>query len=108
MDTSTNQEKNQTQEYQEWVAALDKLPFLERAKRMKDKIVESDELSADDKKFFTDCFLYVCDLYKKNKPLDSNLLRIHLGIKGYDQRQPQKMEQFIRTLMLLGLCGFEF
>lgn len=100
--------KQEEEEYRKWQEEIDKLPFIERAARMKDKILESDELSADDKKFLSDCFDYVRELYQKGKELDTNLLRIHMGLKGYDERQPQKMDQFIRTLMLLGLCGFQF
>ena len=87
METN-NQEKKEQEEYQKWMDELDKLPFIERAVRMKDKIIESDELGPDDKKFFADCFDYVRDLYNKNKPLDCNLLKIHMGLRGYNEQQP--------------------
>ena len=102
------EKRNEQEDYQKWVEEIHKLPFIERAVKMKDKIIESDELALGDKKFFQDCFDYVKDLHLKNKDLDCNLLKIHMGLKGYDERQPQKMEQFIRTLMLLSLCGFSF
>ena len=102
------QEQQEQEEYQKWMDELDKLPFIERAVRMKDKILESDELQAADKKFFETCFEYVCDLHRKGKDLDCNLLKIHMGLKGFNEQQPQKMEQFIRPLMLLSLCGFQF
>ena len=94
-------------EYEEWKKKLESLPFLEQANMLKNKILESDELSPNDRAYFQDCFDYVCSLFKKNKPLDCNLLKIHMGLKGHD-KEPQKIEQFIRTLMLLSLCGFQF
>ncbi len=81
-----NQEKNTQEDYQKWLDEIDTLPFIERAAKVKEKILESDELGEPDKKFFVDCFDYVKSLYQKNKELDTNLLKIHMGIKGYDER----------------------
>lgn len=106
-----NQEKNNTTAapnagYEQWVAGFDGLSFIERAVRIKDKLFESPELTTADKKMFDICFEYVCELQQKNKPLETNLLKIRLQMKGYNTEQ--HMEQFIRTMMLLSVCGFQF
>lgn len=92
----------------EWKASFEGLSFTQQAEKIRDKILESNELSASQREFFKDTFNYVMNLYSKGKPLDTELLRIHYGITQKTEGYPQKIEQFIRTLMLLSLCGFEF
>ena len=93
---------------EQWKASFEGLTFEQQAEKIRDKILESDELDAKQREFFKDTFAYVMNLYSQGKPLDSNLLRIHYGITQNIEGYPQKIEQFIRTLMLLSLCGFEF
>ena len=93
-------------EYEQWIAGFEGLSFMERATKIKDKLFESPELTADDKRMFDICFEYVAELYQKGKSLETNLLKIRLQMKGYNAEQ--HMEQFIRTLMLLSICGFQF
>lgn len=107
-NTTTNQSQRQKTDsaYEEWVAGFEGLSFMERAIKIKDKLFESPELSTEDKQMFDICFEYVAELYQKEKPLETNLLKIRLQMKGYNTEQ--HMEQFIRTLMLLSICGFQF
>jgi hypothetical protein len=93
---------------EDWKQSLENLSFEERAVKIKDKILESDELDKQQRDFFNDTFQYVMNLYHHNKPLDTNLLRIHYGITQGTSEYPQKIQQFIRMLMLLSLCGFQF
>ena len=72
------------------------------------KIRDAKTLAEAQREFFKDTFNYVMNLYSKGKPLDTELLRIHYGITQKTEGYPQKIEQFIRTLMLLSLCGFEY
>ena len=54
--------------------------------------------------YFQDCFDYVFKLYKTNKPLEINLLKIYLEqVKDYKNI---KMDVFITTMILLSFCGF--
>lgn len=88
---------------EEWQKYLDTLSFENRAIEIKNKILDGleDETS---KQCFQDCFEYVLNLYKQNKPLEANLFRIHLeDIKGYKNI---KLEEFIRIILLLSYCGF--
>ena len=102
-----DQEKNNTDNsYEQWVSGFDGLSFIERAVRIKDKLFESPELTEEDKKMFDICFEYVSELHRKGKPLETNLLKIRLQMKGYNAEQ--HMDQFIRTMMLLSICGFQF
>ena len=92
-------------EFEEWKKELQTLNFEEYAVYMKDKILQDniDDLS---KNYFQDCFDYVLKLYKSGKPLELNLLKIYLEqIKNYKNI---KMDDFIRTIILLGFCGFNF
>ena len=92
-------------EFEKWKNDLQNLTFEEYAIYMKNKILQDniDELS---KNYFQDCFDYVLKLYKSNKPLELNLLKIYLEqIKNYKNI---KMDDFIRTIILLGFCGFNF
>ena len=101
-------EKQIKESLEDWKDSLENLSFEERANKIKDKILESEELGKEQRDFFNDTFSYVMNLYHHNKPLDTNLLRIHYGITQGTSGYPQKIQQFIRTLMLLSLCGFEF
>jgi hypothetical protein len=92
--------------FEEWNKKLETLDFEKRAEMIKDKILESDELDKVSKRYFSDSFAYVMGLYKSGKPLDTNLMRIHIvDIKGYKEF---RMEEFNRVLMMLSLCGFCF
>lgn len=98
------QKKEET--YDEWKAGFEGLDFEHSAIRFRDKILESPELDAKSRKYFKDCFNYVMEQYKANKPLLTSLLKIHLvDIKGYKQLT---VEEFSRMLALLSLCGFAF
>jgi hypothetical protein len=88
-----------------WKESLKNMSFEDYAITIKNKILE-DNLNTESKQYFCDCFDYVFNCYKKNKPLELNLIKIYLeDIKGYKNI---KMEEFIRTLLLLNLCGFSF
>lgn len=92
-------------DFEKWKQELQNLSFEEFAVQMKDKILtdNSDELS---KQYFQDCFDYVFKLYKTGKPLEVNLLKIYLEqVKNYKNL---KMIEFIRTIILLSFCGFNF
>lgn len=101
-------EDNRKETVDEWKASFEGLSFQQQAEKIRDKIIESNELSPQQREFFKDTFAYVMNLYSKGKPLDTELLRIHYGITQNTEGYPQKIEQFIRTIMLLSLCGFEF
>lgn len=99
-------EQNNKESYENWIKGFEGLSFEDSAKRYRDKIIESPELDKKSKKYFTDAFEYILDLQKKNKPLDVKQMKIHMcDIKGYEALT---LEEFTRTLLLLGLCGFEF
>lgn len=88
---------------EEWQRYLDTLSFDDRCIEIKNKIAEGipDDYS---KQFFIDCFNYVYNLYKQNKVLDVNLLKIHLeDIKGYKHI---KFEEMLKIMFLLAYCGF--
>lgn len=110
MNTIENNQSTTSQqsdsEYEKWIAGFEGLSFMERAIKIKDKLFESPELSDEDKHMFDICFEYVAELYQKGKSLETNLLKIRLQMKGYNAEQ--HMDQFIRTLMLLSICGFQF
>ena len=92
-------------DFENWKKELQNLTFEEYAVLMKDKILQ-DNTDTLSKTYFQDCFDYVLKLYKSNKPLELNLLKIYLEeIKNYKNI---KMEDFIRTIILLGFCGFNF
>ena len=103
-----NVEENKKETVEQWKESLQGLPFEEQAIRIRDKILESDELDPQQREFFKDTFQYVMELYRNGKPLDTNLLRIHYGITQGTKEYPQKIQQFIRMMMLLSLCGFNF
>ena len=106
MNTTENKQSQPDSEYEKWIAGFEGLSFMERAIKIKDKLFESPELSDEDKHIFDICFEYVAELYQKGKSLETNLLKIRLQMKGYNAEQ--HMDQFIRTLMLLSICGFQF
>ena len=74
LNQSQTQKTNST--YEEWVAEFEGLSFIERAIKIKNKLFESPELSTEDKQMFDICFEYVTELYQKEKPLETNLLKI--------------------------------
>lgn len=90
----------------EWTAGFEGLSFEESANRIKDKILESPEFDDKSRNYFTDAFNYVMSVYKSGKPLDTELMRIHMvDIK---QHTGMSLQDFTRVLMLLSLCGFKF
>lgn len=100
------EQNSKDKEYQDWLDGFDKLDFEGRARRFKDKILESDELDDSSRSYFSDAFEYVVSLYKSGKPLDTNLLKIHMTeIKNH---KDTTIEGFARTMILLSLCGFDF
>jgi hypothetical protein len=96
----------ENKDLEEWKKGFEGLTFQESARRIRDKILESSELDSDSKRYFSECFNYVEELQTKGKHLDSNLLKIHMEMNGF--KGEPKMEQFVRTLMLLSLCGYNF
>lgn len=101
-------EKDENKEcgYDEWLAGFEGLDFERTAERIRDKLLESPEFDSKSQKFFKDAFAYVMNLHKQNKPLNTNLMRIHMvDIKGY---KGLTVEEFGRTLLLLSMCGFSF
>ena len=72
--------QEEARKYQEWKDQFDGLSFEESAIKIKDKILESNELDKTQRDFFQDTFDYVMGLYHQGKPLDTNLLRINYGI----------------------------
>lgn len=91
---------------EEWCAGFENLNFEQSAERMRDQILKSPELDKKSRQYFTDAFAYVMRLHKENKPLDTNLMRIHMvDIKGY---KGISVQEFGRVLLLLAFCGFEF
>ena len=103
---SFNMTQEEAKKLQQWKDEFEGLSFEESAVKIKNKILESDELDKTQRDFFQDTFDYVMGLYHQKKPLDTNLLRIHYGITQGTSGYPQKIQQFIRTIMLLSLCGF--
>lgn len=92
--------------FEEWKAGFEGLTFEQTATRMRDKILESPELDSDSRKYFTDLFDYVMKQHLAGRPLDTNLMKIHMTeIKNHGDI---KLEQFGRALLLLSLCGFQF
>ena len=91
---------------EEWISGFDGLTFEESAIRVKNKILESTELDQKSKSYFTDAFNYVMNLHQSNKPLDVNLMRIHMTeVKNYTMLT---FDDFTKVLLMLGLCGFQF
>lgn len=92
--------------YEQWISRLETLSFEDRAIELKNKILESPELADESRRYFNDCFNYVMEQYKYNKPLSTSLMKIHLvDIKGYKQLTVQELS---RIMIMLGLCGFSF
>ena len=90
-------------DFEEWQQRLYKMDFDTFVFEMKDKVLNSN-MDKESKQQFSDCFDYVYKLYKNNKPLEPNLLKIYLEqIKGYKNIS---VEGFIRILVLLDFCGF--
>lgn len=95
-------------DFEKWTSEFEDLSFEDSAKKIRDKILESPELDKDSRNVFTDAFEYTLDLVSKNKPLDVNLLRIHLiEIKGHKE-EVFRIENFTRLIFMLALCGFQF
>lgn len=98
-----NNTKMNNQSFEEWSKSLETMDFDHYSLAIKEKIMESD-LDDYSKQVFNDCFEYVTKLYKDGKPLDVNLLKIHLEeVKGHKNI---KMEDFINLMFLLSYCGF--
>lgn len=96
----------QKESYEEWISGFEGLSFEEYAVRVKNKILESPELDKKSKAYFTDAFNYVMGLHKANKPLDTNLMRIHMTeVKNYTMLT---LNDFTKVLLMLSLCGFQF
>ena len=82
------------------------MTFDEYSLMIKDKILADENIDELSSRYFQDCFDYVYKLSKSNKPLDLALLKIYLEqVKGYENI---KMDDFIRTIILLSFCGFSF
>ena len=91
---------------EEWKAGFENLTFDEQAKRIRDKLLESDELDTKSKQYFSDAFDYVSSLNRDGKPLDTNLMRIHMTeIKNY---KALTLQDFTKVLLMLSLCGYQF
>ena len=91
---------------EEWKAGFENLTFDEQSKRIRDKLLESDELDAKSKQYFSDAFDYVSSLNRDGKPLDTNLMRIHMTeIKNY---KALTLQDFTKVLLMLSLCGYQF
>lgn len=93
--------------FEEWYKSLENMDFEYSSKAIRDKILESPEVTDLFRKQFIDCFDYVTKLYKSNKALEPNLIKIYLEqVCGY--KETLKMVDFMRILMLLSYCGFSF
>lgn len=98
-----NNTKMNNQSFEEWSKSLESMDFDHYSLAIKEKIMESD-LDDYSKQAFEACFEYVTKLYKAGKPLDVNLLKIHLEeVKGFKNI---KMDEFINLMLLLSYCGF--
>lgn len=73
--------------------------------KIRDKILESPQLSTpEQKQFYIDVYDYVKKLIDRGKPLEINLLRIYLEeVKGYDLT----VHSIIATLILVSACGIQ-
>ena len=93
-------------EFKEWAMAYMKSQdTCVQRNLIKERILQSDELTSEDKKIFTDVFEYCEKLVSQHKPLETNLLKIYLeDIKGYDIDKIN----VVRILILVTLCGFKF
>lgn len=92
--------------FEQWKAGFEGLDFEQQAARIKDRIILSDELDETSKHYFSDMFEYVMQKHKEGKPLDMNLLKIHMTqIKDY---KALTLNDFTRALVMLSLCGFQF
>lgn len=91
---------------EEWKSGFEGITFEQQAIKIRDKILQSPELDATSKKYFKDTFEYVFSLYREGKPLDTDLLRIHMtSIKNY---KALTLQDFTKVLLMLSLCGFQF
>lgn len=94
-------------EYQEWVNKINNASndSVTQSRLIRDRILLSEEFSAEDRKLFLDVFEYVEKVISQKKQLEPNLLKIYLqDIKGYDIEDIK----IIRILVLVALCGFTF
>lgn len=74
-------------------------------KEIYDNLVNSDELDEQSRKLFIDTISYVEKLVDQNKQFDTDLYKIYITqIKGYEL---PTIEQFMRIVILINLCGFE-
>lgn len=94
--------KNNTS-FKEWSKSLENMDFDHYSMTIRDKILEGnlDKLSKD---CFKVCFDYVSKLNKEGKPLDLNLLKIHL--EQVNDFKNLKYNEIITILILLSYCGF--
>ena len=68
-------------------------------------ILQSKELDKDSKDLFKDTVEYIEKLVSQNKQFDLELYKIYITqVKGYEL---PTIEQFMRIVLLLNLCGFE-
>lgn len=74
-------------------------------KEIYDNLIKSDELDEQSRKLFIDTISYVEKLVGQNKQFDTDLYKIYITqIKGYEL---PTIEQFMRIVILINLCGFE-
>lgn len=92
------------QSFEEWSKSLESMDFDHYSVEIRNKILDSN-MDDQSKQIFSDCFDYMTKLYKSNKPLDVNLLKIYLEqVKGYKN---VTMKTFINIMILLNYCGFD-
>lgn len=73
-------------------------------KEIYDSLVKSDEFDEQSRKLFIDTVSYVEKLIEQNKQFDTDLYKIYITqIKGYEL---PTVQQFMRIVILLNLCGF--
>lgn len=92
---------------EKWIESLKSLSFEDRATAIKDQVVKHWQYDYKSKRFFEDCFNYFMKQYKINKPVEMDLLKIYLvNLCGWKE-EDLTIEGFLRTLVILELCGFE-
>lgn len=101
------EESQQDKEIEKWIERLKELSFEDKAIAIKDQIVKEWQYDYKSKRFFIDCFNYFLKQYKINKPIEMDLLKIYLtNLCGWKE-EDLSIEGFLRTLMILELCGFQ-
>lgn len=92
--------------FKEWQQSLESMEFEDRAIAIKEKIIEGLSEYPEAQEQFQVCFDYVMQVYKEDKPLEMNLLKIYLeSVKGYKNI---KMTEVFNIMLLLSYCGFDF